>query len=124
MKCILSLVIGLMLSSSIVKAAYLRGLWVWNTSAVIASTAETHRIVNQCIKDGTTDIYVYASGLLTGISKIQMQNFVFKARCNNIDVWAMDGYRAYFADWDGRVEYIKFINSVIAYNVSSSKNLR
>lgn len=104
----------------IAEASPLRGLWVWNTSEVISNTSKTNILFNQCVADGITDVYVYAYGLTTGTNKTNMQNFIAKASCNNIQVWAMDGYRAYFADWNGRTQYINFINSVITYNKTST----
>ncbi|MCO6501227.1 MAG: hypothetical protein J5I47_12740 [Vicingus serpentipes] len=109
-----------LLNGLFAQASNLRGLWVWNTSAIIASTTEVNKLINQCVADGTTDIYLYAYGMLTGSNKNNMQGFISKANCNNINVWAMDGYRGYFADWYGRSGFINFINTVIEYNATST----
>jgi Secretion system C-terminal sorting domain len=109
-------------SSSFTQASTFRGLWVWDTKSVISSSTETNILINQCIADGTSDIYLYAYAMLTGTDKSNMQNFVQLAQCNKIKVWAMDGSRGYFADWYGRSYFTDFINSVIAYNNSSSDN--
>lgn len=101
-----------------------RGLWLWYPNLVIPVNNEVNKVINQCKADGITDIYLYANGWLTGARKAQVQNFISIASCNNIKVWAMDGYRAYFSDWSGPSEYYTFINQVVAYNSTSTTDQR
>lgn len=53
-----------------------------------------------------------------------MQQFIERATCHNIHVWAMDGFRGYFSDWYGRWDYMQFIQSVADYNDSSLADQR
>jgi hypothetical protein len=107
-------------------AQNMRGLWVWNTATVVASTNETNILINQCKVDNITEIYLYAFGLITTVSdRTKMQTFISKARCNNINVWALDGYRGYFSDWTpGPAGFNNFITTVINYNAASAANQR
>lgn len=113
-----------LLCLSLNSSAALRGIWVWTSSALISSTNETNKLINQCKNDNIEHIYLYSYNMLGGGNKALMQAFIAKATCNDIHVWAMDGYRGYFADWGGSTTYINFINAVITYNSTVASNER
>ncbi|MFN3402974.1 MAG: Ig-like domain-containing protein [Cytophagaceae bacterium] len=99
-----------------------KGLWIWDTSTLIGNSTQVNIVLNQCKEDKTTDIYIYAYGFLSGTAGTNMRSFISKAKCLNINVWAMDGYRGYFSDWYGPSGYYNFINQVISFNNASTAN--
>lgn len=118
------LIVLILFGSTILHASFKRAMVVWNTNDLLNDTTERNIFLNQCIADSTTDIYVYAYDLLSGTNRTKMHEFVSKFSCFHMRIWAMDGYRGYFADWNGRSEYIQFIQSVIQYNDSSTTDQR
>jgi len=119
---VLVFILALLLSIS--TQAQSRGLYVWNTSSLISSPSEINILINQCKEDNITHLYVYSYNLLSGATKTQMQSFISKLQCNNINAWALDGYRGYFSDWDGPTQYYNFINAVVNYNSTVAPNER
>lgn len=101
-------------------AQNLKGLWVWNTSGILGNETQINILVNQCMEDEISDVYLYSYGFLSDGNIPLMQELIQRMNCNNIRVWAMDGFRAYFHDWLGPAQYYSFIDAVIAYNNSST----
>ncbi len=102
-------------------SAQRKSLWVWDTHAVVGIAAEENRLINECIRIGITDVYLYTpkSYLNTSSDYTPYQSLIARMSCKEIRVWGMDGWRGYFSDLCGPSEFYAAIQKVINYNAAS-----
>ncbi|KAH8657735.1 hypothetical protein BX600DRAFT_468064 [Xylariales sp. PMI_506] len=93
-----------------------RGMWVWNTSSVIASSSETAKLVAGAQAAGVTDLYLYVAPSWYALKRAALQVFIAAATVGNLRVWGLDGDRAYFACASGPADFYAGIGNLIAYN--------
>ncbi|TKA74194.1 hypothetical protein B0A55_05138 [Friedmanniomyces simplex] len=93
-----------------------RGLWIWNSNAILASSIETDQLLTGAQDAGVTDLYLYTAPDCYAAQRPQLQTFISSATTFDQHVWALDGDRAYFADAAGPADFKRGIENLIAYN--------
>ncbi|KAK0364935.1 hypothetical protein LTR12_005623 [Friedmanniomyces endolithicus] len=93
-------------------------MWIWNSVAILASSAETDQVFTGALDAGVTELYLYMAPHNYGPQKPQLQTFISRATTSGLDVWALDGDRAYFPDAAGPSNFYHGIENLIAYNAA------
>ncbi|CAN5384837.1 hypothetical protein BH09SUM1_BH09SUM1_03450 [soil metagenome] len=101
-----------------------RGLWVWTTTTVVPSATERHRLVNACVDNNITDIYLYMDRSYYTSKESQVKLLIAEMTCAGVKVWGLEGYRGYFSDIGGPQEMYNNVTAMIAYNSRVAANER
>lgn len=99
-----------------------RSMWLWASSSVVGNTTNENILINECLEESITDLYMYVPSVLYTGNYTNVRNFITKAGCNNIRIWGMDGWRGYFSDLCGPAEFYGYIQDVIDYNDLSAED--
>ena len=110
--------------TGILSAQSYKAMWVWSSGSVVGNVAQENILVNECLRIGVTDFFLYTPAVLKTSKIAALRAFIEKSSCNSIRVWGMDGWRGYFSDLCGPGEFYGFIQDVIDYNNSSKKEER
>jgi hypothetical protein len=93
-----------------------QGLWVWNTTLVLATASTQQDLLTKAKAAGITDIYLNADAGVFATQSTQLQAFNTLLRANQINVWGLDGCRCYFSDLQGPAALYNSIDVLIAFN--------
>jgi len=93
-----------------------RGMWVWTTDRILASPAETNRLVNGLIESGATDVFLYLTREQYVSRHASLRRLVGTLRRFGIVSWGLEGYRGYFSDVYGPADLYGAVNALMAFN--------
>ena len=97
-----------------------RGMWVWNTAAVVQPNGQTAAILQAAQQAQITDLYMYMAPNDYTTKATQMRAFITQANNASIRVWGLDGDRGYLNDGSGPAPLYAGINNLLAYNNATS----
>jgi hypothetical protein len=92
------------------------GMWVWNSERILASPAETNRLVNGLIASGATDMFLYLTREQYVVQQASLRSLVGTLRRFGIASWGLEGYRGYFSDVYGPADLYAAVNALLAFN--------
>jgi hypothetical protein len=93
-----------------------RSMWVWNTDKILASQAETNRLVNGAVSAGATDVFLYLTSQQYQSRFTALRQLIGALRRLGVTAWGMEGYRGYFSDVAGPAELYSAMDAMTAYN--------
>jgi len=99
-----------------------RGLWVWTTSQVLASSSETDLFIQMCVQSGITDVYLYLVQNDYSAKAAGLKNLNSLLRAKGIRPWGLEGYRGYFSDSYGPQGIYNVVNAMISFNAGAAAN--
>jgi hypothetical protein len=97
-------------------ATQTQGLWIWNTTQVLATASTQQDLLTKAKAAGITDIYLNADVGVFAAQATQLQAFITLLRQNQINVWGLDGCRCYFSDLQGPTALYNSIDALIGFN--------
>ncbi|KAM0702262.1 hypothetical protein Q7P35_011172 [Cladosporium inversicolor] len=95
-----------------------RGIWVWNTTAILDSASKTYDLVAGAQNIGISDIYLYMAPSFYIQYKAAIQNLISSTTSAGVRVWGLDGDCGYLDDSAGPSNFYTGIENLIAYNCS------
>ncbi|KAK0310694.1 hypothetical protein LTR01_003849 [Friedmanniomyces endolithicus] len=105
-------------------STHTRSMWIWNSVAILASSAETDHLLTGAHDAAVTELYLYTAPDCYIPQKSQLQTFISRATTSGLHVWALDGDRAYYADAAGPSTLHRGIENLIAYNAAVAPHER
>lgn len=100
------------------------GMWVWNTKAIVASTAQTALFLAAAAQAQVTDLYMYVAPGDYTANGAALAAFNAQAATAGVAVWALDGDRGYFPDAVGSANFQLGVNNLVAFNKKARVNER
>lgn len=103
---------------------FTRGLWVWNTKAILSSPDEITALLEGAKSIGVKDIYLYMAPSWYSPSHTALQSLISSATTAGLHVWGLDGDRSFLDDSNGPANFYAGINNLIVYNRSVPEQAR
>jgi hypothetical protein len=97
-------------------AGGMRGMWVWQTDALLSDPAKQEELAKIVRIVGVTDLFVFMNPNWYANRPAEITAFLALMTRNHLAVWATDGCRCYLDDADGPAHYFAGIDGMLAYN--------
>ena len=95
------------------------GMWVWNTTQVLAGGRKNAAALIAAAKAAKVkDLYLYMNPSYYLSDTAAIAAFNKQASRADLRVWALDGDRAYFSDAVGPAKFYQGIDSLVAFNAA------